>query len=153
LIERVEFIFNLFRRRLCESGLDSVVSPELLDSSLEEARRLASVAGRQVLLHGDLHPANVLYGEKGRGLVAIDPRACRGDPAFDLIDWALAGVTDSRTLIGRSEWLAYKAGVDTESLWQWCVCTAVLNAVVDLLRERQLDTESRLLLALAAEGL
>lgn len=71
--------------------------------------------------------------------------------AYDLIDWVLAEVADTRTLIGRSEWLAYRTGVDTSRLWRWCACTAVLIAVANMLRERSLDSESQLLLALSAE--
>jgi streptomycin 6-kinase len=50
----------------------------------ELARRLAAEPVEAVLLHGDLHPANVL--DAGR-LVAIDPRPGVGDPAFDAVDW------------------------------------------------------------------
>jgi streptomycin 6-kinase len=46
----------------------------------ELARTLAH-AGPTALVHGDLHFANILVAE-GR-LVAIDPRPCWGDPAFD----------------------------------------------------------------------
>lgn len=44
-----------------------------------------------MLLHGDLHLGNVLDGGPARGLVAIDPRACVGDPCFDAVDYALDG--------------------------------------------------------------
>ena len=45
--------------------------------------RLARLPGGDRLLHGDLHPANVLLGESGP--VAIDwVRAARGDPAADV---------------------------------------------------------------------
>ena len=59
-----------------------------VERSYVAARWLADEgAGRRVLLHGDLHLRNVLAGPPGRELVAIDPRACVGDPAFDLVDW------------------------------------------------------------------
>ncbi|OUC96640.1 hypothetical protein CA984_14275 [Streptosporangium minutum] len=45
-------------------------------------------AGPAGLVHGDLHPGNVLDGGP-RGLVVIDPRPCVGDPAFDAVDWVL----------------------------------------------------------------
>ena len=151
LIDRIEFIFALYRKRLGESAQDSLVSPELLDRSLAEARGLAASADQECLIHGDLHPDNVLDGGKERGLVAIDPRACVGDPAFDLIDWVLAEVSDSRTLMRRAEWLALEANAKPENLWRWCCCTAVLIAVVRLLRERRLDDYIRWLLAFAAE--
>jgi streptomycin 6-kinase len=42
-----------------------------------------------VLLHGDLHLGNVLDGGPSRGLVAIDPKACLGDPCFDAVDYVV----------------------------------------------------------------
>jgi Aminoglycoside/hydroxyurea antibiotic resistance kinase len=52
---------------------------------------LLATESTRVLLHGDLHLANVLDGGPGRGLVAIDPRACTGDPCFDAVDYLLDG--------------------------------------------------------------
>ncbi|NKE62245.1 phosphotransferase [Lentzea sp. PSKA42] len=49
------------------------------------ARALAEDNVKPVLLHGDMHPGNVLQGP--RGPVAIDPRAHAGDPAFDWMDF------------------------------------------------------------------
>ncbi|HUQ57613.1 aminoglycoside phosphotransferase family protein [Lentzea sp.] len=49
------------------------------------ARTLADDDIAPVLLHGDMHPGNVLRGATGPR--AIDPRACVGDPAFDWMDF------------------------------------------------------------------
>ncbi|MFD4636769.1 aminoglycoside phosphotransferase family protein [Lentzea sp. NPDC058436] len=53
------------------------------------ARKLAEDNVKPVLLHGDMHPGNVLQGP--RGPVAIDPRACVGDPAVDWLDFVHGG--------------------------------------------------------------
>ena len=91
LRERAEFVFELTRRRF-ESHPD--VAGRVTPGLVEGARSLASALsgeGPVRLLHGDLHPGNVLRGGDGRELVAIDPRPCLGDPAFDAVDWVLAG--------------------------------------------------------------
>ncbi|MDX8030484.1 aminoglycoside phosphotransferase family protein [Lentzea sp. BCCO 10_0856] len=49
------------------------------------ARKLADDNVEPVLLHGDMHPGNVLQGPHGPK--AIDPRACIGDPAVDWMDF------------------------------------------------------------------
>lgn len=43
-----------------------------------------------VLLHGDLHPGNVLDGGAERGLMATGPKACVGDPVDSADDHTLA---------------------------------------------------------------
>jgi streptomycin 6-kinase len=53
------------------------------------ARKLAEDNVKPVLLHGDMHPGNVLQGPDGP--VAIDPRACVGDPAVDWMDFVHGG--------------------------------------------------------------
>jgi streptomycin 6-kinase len=94
LAERVAFIFD----HLGLSGRDEAVA-------------LASEPVAPVLLHGDLHPANVL--DTDRGLIAIDPRACLGDPAFDVIDWVLRSEHDV------AAWAA-ATRCDPERLARWC---------------------------------
>ncbi|SDG67367.1 streptomycin 6-kinase [Lentzea fradiae] len=69
------------------------------------ARELAADRVTPVLLHGDLHPGNVLRGP--RGPVAIDPRPCVGDPAFDWTDL----VHDGYDLHG--------ADVDLDRVHEW----------------------------------
>lgn len=53
------------------------------------ARKLADDNVKPVLLHGDMHPGNVLQGPHGPK--AIDPRACVGDPAVDWMDFVHGG--------------------------------------------------------------
>ena len=83
-------IANLFESSMklyeFKPDLIELISPELYERSRELALRLAADAPAAVLLHGDLTPVNVLDGGTGRGLVAIDPAPCMGDPAFDAID-------------------------------------------------------------------
>jgi streptomycin 6-kinase len=110
LAERVDFVFTYH----------GVAGGEL-------ARDLAT-GGSTALLHGDLHPANVLDAGPDRGFVAIDPRACAGDPAFDAVDWVFwrAQPTAWRA---RARELATRLGCDEERLWAWCAaCAAMLAA-------------------------
>ena len=93
LAERVEFLEHSFwaERHSRNHEVTHAIPVVRLDRGRELARALA--AGDQVapvLLHGDLHPGNVLDGGVNRGLVAIDPRPCVGDPAFDAVDGVLA---------------------------------------------------------------
>jgi streptomycin 6-kinase len=111
LAERLRFIFALAARR----GLDRGLIEQGLAASLE----LSAESVTTTLLHGDLHTGNVLLGD-GR-LVAIDPRPCIGDPAFDLIDWVLAG--DPPVQAAR---IAAATGLDAQRLLRWARATAVL---------------------------
>jgi streptomycin 6-kinase len=106
-----EVLFESAKRR----GADLGDSPELRDE-------LISTQPREVLLHGDLHLGNVLDGEE-RGLVAVDPICCVGDPCFDAIDFALEGTTCEEILRRRDE-LAKAYDLDLERLDRWCRVTA-----------------------------
>ncbi len=153
LIERVEFIFALYEKRLRDPAVASVVPASLLEGSAAAARQLATEPNQHVLLHGDLHASNVLDGGSARGLVAIDPRACVGDPAFDLIDWVLVDGGDERTAMPRAERLADRVGVNPAKLWRWCESTAVLVAIAQLARRAEPNLEStRSLLNLARKA-
>lgn len=92
------------------------------------ARKLATAAHEPSLLHGDLHPGNVLDGGKERGLVAIDPRPCIGDAAVDAVDWVFWPGQDPRAWEPRSHQLALALGVRQERLWAWCAAFAALLA-------------------------
>ncbi|SFB54449.1 streptomycin 6-kinase [Amycolatopsis marina] len=130
LRERLDFIFGLFARRAEGVGID----PAAITRSLALARELAS-SGPVRLLHGDLHPNNVLDAGAARGAVAIDPRPCLGDPAADATDWAMLPLLHGGSLDdGVSTLVAAVPELDVERLTAWCRSFAVLMAIAQLRR-------------------
>lgn len=125
--ERVEFMFELWdrrRRALRDSPIDDNVWRRSHAASLDMAREGES------LLHGDLHPGNLLRVDNGRGIVSIDPRPCIGDPAMDLTDLATIGATSEAEIRNRCRQLADIADpIDADRLWHWCRIFAPMAAV------------------------
>ncbi|MEU7949198.1 aminoglycoside phosphotransferase family protein [Micromonospora taraxaci] len=115
LADWIDVLFNSATRR----GADLSGSKRLRDD-------LFAVPTDTVLLHGDLHLGNVLSGG-GRGLVAIDPMACAGDPCFDAVDYVLEGL-DRAEMVRRRDELASAAGIDVGRLDAWCRVTAPIGA-------------------------
>ncbi|MDP9984444.1 streptomycin 6-kinase [Pseudarthrobacter oxydans] len=79
--ERVEFVFELWdrrRRTLRESPIDATVWRRCREAALDMANEGDS------LLHGDLHPGNILRTGTGSRIVAIDPRPCIGPLVLQL---------------------------------------------------------------------
>ncbi len=91
--------------------------------------RLAAHAGPTVLLHGDLTPVNVLDGGEKRGLVAIDPAPCLGDPAFDAIDLVLWQADGVEMIAARAEQLAPAIGAEVGRLLDWCTAFDGMSAL------------------------
>ncbi len=109
--------------------LVEVISHELYERGRQLAMRLAEDDLAEVLLHGDLTPVNVLDGGEERGLVAIDPAPCLGDPAFDAIDLVLWRADDVETIAARAEQLAPAIGADGDRLLDWCAAFAGMVAL------------------------
>jgi streptomycin 6-kinase len=149
LRERAEFVFELTRRRLDrQPAVAARVPADMVEGARNLARSLAG-EGPALLLHGDLHPGNVLRGGAGRGLVAIDPRPCLGDPAFDAVDWVLADGGGDRAVQQRIDWLASRVdGLDPDRAWAWCQAMAVVLAVA-LLSGQAADPAGEDMLAMA----
>ncbi|MFI0240588.1 aminoglycoside phosphotransferase family protein [Streptomyces sp. NPDC016845] len=150
LSHRIDFTFDLTDRRLAaaQSRTNGLVSPTMLVHARAAAQELAA-GGPVGLVHGDLHPANVLSGPDAR-MVAIDPRPTWGDPDFDAVDWVLEGAADPATLERRIEGLAALVpGLSPERVLRWCRALGVLAAVPRVCAGRD-DAEIRFLLALAA---
>ena len=147
LAARVEFIFEhwIERHRRRGEAVTRAVPVDRLRRGCELARALAADAGEPVLLHGDLHPGNVLDGGAVRGLVAIDPRPCVGDAAVDAVDWVFWAVDDPGAWESRSWDLAGALGLDHERLWAWCAAFAAMLAAAEAARGARVEQVAALL--------
>lgn len=134
LAEGIEFIFTLSERRRRETPAAEHMSAEILELGRRRALELAT-SGPVTLIHGDLHPANVLDAGPGRGAVAIDPRPGLGDPSLDAIDWVFVPMAAGGTIDDGIAALApHVTDFDAERVRAWCVAMAPLIALAPLRR-------------------
>ncbi len=151
LAERVEFLFELTRRRTADAVRDSAGGVPVAAHIVEGCRRAALALARSgpaVLVHGDLHAGNVLDAGP-RGLIAIDPRPAVGDPDFDGVDWVIEDAASEAETEERIRELAARVpGLDPDRLRGWCRATAVLIAGPRAARGAD-DPHTRMLLRFA----
>ncbi|MGW4522174.1 aminoglycoside phosphotransferase family protein [Amycolatopsis sp. NPDC004378] len=134
LAEGIEFIFTLSERRRRETAAAEYLSAEVLERGRQRALELAT-SGPVTLIHGDLHPANVLDAGPGRGAVAIDPRPGLGDPSLDALDWMFVPVAAGGTIDDGIAALApHVTDFDADRVRAWCVAMAPLIALAPLRR-------------------
>jgi streptomycin 6-kinase len=146
LSARIGFIFDHWIERYRpDPAVSRVVPSERLERGREVARELATGDGAPVLLHGDLHAGNVLDGGSARGLVAIDPRPCLGDPAFDAVDWVFWGEDDPGAWAARRMELAGAIGCSSDRLRLWCAALAALLAAGRVARGEEKERVAALL--------
>jgi streptomycin 6-kinase len=127
---RVAYLFDSGRKHYERAPqLVELVPKEVYERGRDLALRLAEDAPTEVLLHGDLTPVNVLDGGAERGLVAVDPAPCVGDPAFDAVDLVLWRVEDAAALAARADRLAAAMGADPQRLLAWCAAFAGMTAL------------------------
>jgi streptomycin 6-kinase len=150
--QRVAYLFDssvrLYDRH---PELTALVPRELYERGRRLATRLAQDASPIVLLHGDLTPSNVLDGG-GRGLVAIDPAPCLGDPGFDAVDLLCWQADDLATIQARTERLAAATGLDVERLLGWCTAFAGMIALELASQGNGAGPRTAALLGLAAQA-
>lgn len=149
LQQRVQFIFDLWIARCRKNpAVHAKVPTSLLQRGRDLALSLAAEHSPIVLLHGDLHPGNVLDGGAQRGLVAIDPRPSVGDPGFDAVDWVYWHAQPSDWDI-RITTLAAALGVPEHRLERWSAAFAALIAASHVEHRRASAHEVQALLARA----
>jgi streptomycin 6-kinase len=121
--------------RLAEPAIGAHVHQSDFDRALRELDLLLATPSDTVLLHGDLHFGNVLDGGE-RGLMAIDPKACLGDPCFDAVDYVTGGAGRPAPdgLEYRLTTLAAEADLDPARLLAWCRVVIPVNALPLLAR-------------------
>ena len=125
---RCDEFFARIGLRLAEPRIAARLRPADLDRGAERYGRLLATVPALVLLHGDLHLGNVLDGGPARGLVAIDPRACAGDPCFDAVDYVLDGAGRDG-VAARCDALAAAAGLAPGRLHAWSRAIAPIIAI------------------------
>jgi streptomycin 6-kinase len=84
--ERVSEAVDRWCREVPEEAPAAGYDADLIDRAVALGRELSDSQPRQVLLHGDFHPANVLAAGREPWL-AIDCKPMVGDPAYDLAQW------------------------------------------------------------------
>jgi streptomycin 6-kinase len=153
LADRIAYLFDSgmkdYERR---PDLAELIPHELYARGRQLAMRLAADPAPTVLLHGDLTAVNVLDGGAERGLVAIDPAPCLGDPAFDATDLVFWRAEDVETVAGRAEQLSPAIGADAGRLVDWCVAFAGMVALEMAAASDSASGQVESLVALAARA-
>jgi streptomycin 6-kinase len=98
------------------------LAPVLLRARAQARELLHSFSDDAVLLHGDLEPRNILRCAR-RGIVAIDPIPCIGDPSYDAAYWAIEGSPDG--VEDRINTVAKSASLDHERVQRWSAVIAL----------------------------
>ncbi|WP_370942066.1 aminoglycoside phosphotransferase family protein [Amycolatopsis sp. cg5] len=128
---RCDESFTRIGRRLAEPAIAARLDRDLWQRATRRCDALLDSQGEPVLLHGDLHLGNALDGGPSRGLIAIDPKACLGDPCFDAVDYVLEGA-GHEGVAARSEQVATACGLDGDRLYAWSKAIAPMPAIAHL---------------------
>lgn len=120
-------------------GFDGDSGPfpaELIFKAEDTFAELNASSHSSVILHGDLHHANILFSEK-RGWVAIDPKGIAGDPGYEIGPFMLNQLPNSseaattEILNARLSIFSNELYIRRERLARWAFCHAVLSAAWD----------------------
>ncbi|MGZ3145105.1 aminoglycoside phosphotransferase family protein [Lentzea chajnantorensis] len=125
---RCEEAFARIGRRLHDPVVAARIGPMEWARAMQQCARLLDTTGTTVVLHGDLHPGNALDGGPARGLVAVDPKACLGDPCFDAVDLVLTGA-GREGVTARCAAVAGACGLDGDRLFAWARTFAPFSVV------------------------
>lgn len=101
--------------------------PHLVEKAKGISRELLRSQGEQVLLHGDLHYANILWSEQN-GWLAIDPQGVIGEREFDIPFPRLEKIIDKKLLQYRLAQFMEISGFDRQRIAGWLFSKAVLAA-------------------------
>ncbi|MEP6635412.1 MAG: aminoglycoside phosphotransferase family protein [Acidobacteriota bacterium] len=131
--------FRAFARlRGIYAGGSGPFPARIIDTAERMFAELNASAETEVVLHGDLHHDNILFGAD-RGWLAIDPKGLVGDPGYEVGSFMLnqlpRGATETQTMQVLTRRLAIfseELGIARERLARWAFCHAVLSAVWDL---------------------
>ncbi len=126
------------RIRALYGGTSGPIPADLFEEAERRFAELVATSPEPALLHGDLHPWNLLAGPEGAWIV-IDPKGVVGDPAAEAACWLrnpmpeLLGRPDlERRLARRLDILADESGLDRDRMLGWGAALALLSACWNL---------------------
>ncbi|WP_331736211.1 aminoglycoside phosphotransferase family protein (plasmid) [Streptomyces anulatus] len=128
---RFDEAFVRIGRRLSEPPIGARIDQAAWQRARQRCEKLLDSQARLVFLHGDLHLGNVLDGGPPRGLIAIDPKACIGDPCFDAVDYVVAGA-GNEGVEARCQQVAAACQLDGDRLYAWSRVVAPMAAIANL---------------------
>ena len=111
-------------RRLITSEVPWTVQP--IERGVDLLRSMSAAGVSPVLLHGDLHPGNILAAERHAWL-AIDPKPLVGDPAFEPVQLLtqrggrIVEPSAPADVAERLEIIADMCGVDATRVGRWAI--------------------------------
>jgi streptomycin 6-kinase len=128
--------FRAFERlRSRPGGGVGSLPPEIISKAESALTELEASSRGSVLLHGDLHHANILFSDE-RGWVAIDPKGIVGDRGYEAGSFMLnqlpagASAAEITTIFAeRLSIFADELKIDGKRLARWAFCHAVLSAL------------------------
>lgn len=104
--------------------------PSILTLGIELLRLLPRSAERQVVVHGDFNPGNLLAASRAPYL-AVDPKPMVGDPAYDpwslvaQLDWPFRLPDAANVVSRRIRWLGERLDLPAERIAAWGVARDV----------------------------
>ena len=107
-------------------------------------RELPRTAGREVVLHGDFNPGNVLSARR-RPWLAIDAKPMTGDPAYDLwplveqVDDPFAAADPAAVLAHRTALVADELGLERWRVRAWAVARHVQYLLWSVVEDEDLS--------------
>lgn len=128
---RCDEAFARIGRKLSAPAIGARIDQATWQRAIRRCETLLDTQATVVLLHGDLHLGNVLDGGS-RGLIAIDPKACLGDPCFDAVDYVVAGA-GHEGIEARCQRVATACGLDGDRLYSWSRVIAPMAAIAYLI--------------------
>jgi streptomycin 6-kinase len=123
---------------------------ELISKAEDTFAELDATSDHNVILHGDLHHANILFSDK-RGWLAIDPKGISGDPGYEVGTFMLNQLPRSSSESATQEILNERLSIFSDELQisrarlaRWAFCHAVLSALWDFEEEAEWGDTIRL---------
>jgi streptomycin 6-kinase len=119
---RLPALGSAVRQRLGSAGAERRASEQKLAWAHAALERLERTQPAPVLVHGDFDDRNLLVCAT-RGLCAIDPLPCAGDPAYDAGTWVHANRRPGRR--ARLDAIVAAGGLDRERVRDWAAIVGV----------------------------